>query len=297
MEFFQRLSSPLLDKFFQLITIFGEETVFILAISLFIWCISKEKGFTLFSSLFTALLGMGILKAIIRAPRPFQVLPSVAAKRLQTATGYSFPSGHATGAASFYSGLALTYKKRWLSLIGALLIVLVILSRLYLGVHWPLDVFAGLALGICATFATHLWFQKIYADAQKYSKMSLIVGIVAFVVALLFAFLIEGGLADREAYSDPLKLLSLAAGGYLGFLWERKKINYSTQGTLLIKIIRFALGVAVIVAIQGLKALLGGHLAISFLRYLLVGLWVTALYPLIGKKIKLGASYLFEDSL
>ena len=294
MEFFQSLSSPFLDKLVTLITMFGEESVFILAISFFLWCYSKEKGFTLFSSLFTSLLGMGIIKAIVRAPRPFQVLPSVAGKRVQTATGYSFPSGHTTGASSFYSGLALTFKKRWLSITSAVLILIVGLSRLYLGVHWPLDVFGGLALGIGVTFATHFWFKKLYLDEERFNRFSLILGIVAFVVALTTAFLVEGGVADRVAFSDPLKLLILEAGGYLGFLWERRKLNYATTGPIWIKLLRFVLGVVVVVGIQGLKALLGSHLAISFLRYLLIGLWVTALYPLLGTKIKIGSTYLFE---
>ncbi len=294
MEFFQSLSSPFLDKLVSLITMFGEESIFIVAICFFLWCHSKERGFTLFSSLFTALLGMGIIKAIVRAPRPFQVLPTVAGKRVQTATGYSFPSGHTTGASSFYSGLALTFRKRWLSIAAAILILLVGLSRLYLGVHWPLDVFGGLALGIGVTFATHFWFKRLYRDEKRFGLFSLILGIIAFVVGLTAAFLIEGGVIDAVAFSDPLKLLSLAAGGYLGFLWEHRKLNYTTDGSIWMKLLRFVLGVIVVVGIQALKAILGGHLAVSFLRYLLVGLWVTALYPLLGSKIKIGGNYLFE---
>src|SRR5690554_5624105 len=145
--FFQNISSPFLDNLAQFITMFGEETLFIVFIVLFLWCFSKKRGFVIFSTLFSALIGMSVLKAVIKYPRPFQVSPEIAAKRLATATGYSFPSGHSTGAASFYSALALSYKKKALSILAALMILLVGLSRLYLGVHWPLDVFGGWTLG------------------------------------------------------------------------------------------------------------------------------------------------------
>jgi membrane-associated phospholipid phosphatase len=152
LNFFGNFSSPFLDRVVQFITMFGEESLFIVVIVFLLWCFSKRKGFTLFSTLFSALLAMGIIKAVVRYPRPFQVHPEIGAQRLSTATGYSFPSGHSTGAASFYGSVALAFKKQYLSIISALLIVLVALSRLYLKVHWPLDVFGGVTLGLVASF-------------------------------------------------------------------------------------------------------------------------------------------------
>ncbi|MDD3365916.1 MAG: phosphatase PAP2 family protein [Sphaerochaetaceae bacterium] len=297
MEFFQKMSSPFLDKVFEIITMFGEETVFILAVAFFLWCASKKHGFVIFSSLFTSLIGMSALKAIIRAPRPFQVVPEIAGKRIATATGYSFPSGHTTGAASFYSALAVTYRKRWLSIISALLILLVAISRLYLGVHWPLDVFAGLALGITVTFVAYRWFDNLYDKPKNLHNFSLLVGSVSLILALLLVFLIELGIADPIGFSDPMKLFSLAAGGYLGFAWDQRNIQYSTEGTTLLKILRLALGLIILVAIQALKLVLGPHSAVAFFRYALTGVWATALYPFIGTKIRIGkTTHLFETS-
>jgi undecaprenyl-diphosphatase len=63
---------------------------------------------------------------------------------------YSFPSGHATVAAGFYSTLTLLLAwrlkgpRRWIVVAGGVLLVLLIgFSRLYLGVHYPTDVLAG----------------------------------------------------------------------------------------------------------------------------------------------------------
>jgi undecaprenyl-diphosphatase len=73
-----------------------------------------------------------------------------------TVTSSSFPSGHAMSATIVYSTVAYLaarlYKhawQRWLTmLIAAIVIVLIAMSRLYLGVHYPSDVFAGAIIGL-----------------------------------------------------------------------------------------------------------------------------------------------------
>ncbi|MDD3941484.1 MAG: phosphatase PAP2 family protein [Sphaerochaetaceae bacterium] len=294
MEFFQRISTPVLDRLVELMTMLGEETVFILAVAYFLWCASKKRGFAIFSTLFTSLIGMSVLKALVKAPRPFQVLDTIEGKRVATATGYSFPSGHTTGAASFYSALAAAYRKQWLSILCALAILLVGISRMYLGVHWPIDVFAGLALGITVTVVLFGWFDRLYDRKEALWRFSVMTGAVSALIAILIAILIASHVADPVAFMDPLKLFALAGGGYLGFAWEERKISYVTDGTVPIKILRYVLGVVVLLGIQGLKAVLGDHLAVTVLRYLLVGLWATALYPYLGSRIKIGSHRLFE---
>ena len=295
MEFFQRISSPFLDVLVELMTMLGEETIFILAVAFLLWCTSKKRGFAIFSTLFTSLIGMSVLKAIVKAPRPFQVFAGIEGKRISTATGYSFPSGHTTGAASFYSSLAVTYRKRWLSTICALLILLVALSRIYLGVHWPLDVFAGLALGITVTFATHGWFLNLYDRPQALYAFALTVGSVSAVIAVLLTVLIGMNAIDPVGFTDPMKLFSLAGGGYLGFAWDQRRIRYTTEGSVGIKILRFVIGILVLLVIQALKVVMGDHLAAGLFRYLMTGLWATALYPFLGTKIRIGkTAHLFE---
>lgn len=293
MEFFQKLSSATLDIVVEFMTMLGEETVFIIAVAIFLWLVSKRRGFVIFSTLFTSLIGMSVLKAVIKAPRPFQVIEEIKGKRVATATGYSFPSGHTTGAASFYSALAVSYRRRWISILCALAILMVGFSRMYLGVHWPIDVFGGLALGITVTFALYGWFSRLYDDTARLIRFSLIAGMVSAVIALSLAILIQTEAADPVGFSDPMKLFSLAAGGYLGFAWDQRLIRYSTEGTPGIKALRLLVGLVVVIAIQGSKAVLPDHMLSSLVRYAAIGLWITALYPLLGTKVKIGKSYLF----
>ncbi|MFA5513607.1 MAG: phosphatase PAP2 family protein [Sphaerochaetaceae bacterium] len=281
LSFFQKISNPVLDKLVEFITMFGEESFFILAIVLILWCIDKKRGFAIFSSLFCALVGMGILKAILKVPRPFQVSDKISGKRISTATGYSFPSGHSTGAGSFYSALALSYKKQVISIIGAVLIAIVGLSRLYLGVHWPLDVFGGIVLGITVSFALYTFFENYY---EKYPIWP--IGAVATVAAFVLSFLISKKSIDIVGFTDLTKLLALAGGGYLGFALEQKYINYVIEGSLVKKGIRFIIGFVVLLAIQASKKVFGPSMLVTFLRYWGIGLWVTFIYPVIGSKIK-----------
>lgn len=296
LKFFQSIENPTLNLIGQAVTFMGEQTVFIIITVFILWCYDKRRGFAIFSSLFIALVSTNLLKAIIRYPRPFVVDPSLGSQRLQTATGYSFPSGHSTGAASYYSGLSIMMGKRWISIVGAFLILFVGLSRLYLRVHWPLDVFAGWMVGFTVSFTLMKALLRLWDNKELLKRLSIAVGITSLVVSLLLAFLISGALADEIAFSDLMKLLALAGGGYLGFAYEQKKINYDEGGVLGVKVVRFFIGLAGIFIIQGSKALLPAHLLFSVLRYMLTGLWATALYPLIGTKIRLGSKYVLFDS-
>jgi membrane-associated phospholipid phosphatase len=89
------------------------------------------------------------VKALVARPRPALVDP------VAHASGYSFPSGHAGGSAAVYGALALLGMAgvaRWARLMlvtgAAVLVGAVAVSRVLLGVHYPSDVAAGVALGL-----------------------------------------------------------------------------------------------------------------------------------------------------
>ena len=90
-----------------------------------------------------------VVKILLARPRPALVHP------IASASGYSFPSGHAGGSAAVYGALALVFSARiarWARLMlttgTALLVGAVAVSRVLLGVHYPSDVAAGVALGL-----------------------------------------------------------------------------------------------------------------------------------------------------
>jgi undecaprenyl-diphosphatase len=134
-------------------TALGDEViVFSLAVvvSVILWFYKKEAQVL---GLWTATIGAGIFvligKAVFEHARPGGLIP------FYFENSNSFPSGHAALALAFYGFLGLVascdFKKYWARIlaIGAatILIAEISWSRLYLGVHFPSDILAGLLIG------------------------------------------------------------------------------------------------------------------------------------------------------
>jgi membrane-associated phospholipid phosphatase len=147
-------ASPAMDAFMQGITELG--STFMLGLLLLIsmiWLYVKRKN--IWSSLFffLAVAGGGLLNLALKSYFARE-RPSV--HRIVEADGFSFPSGHSMGSLTFYgflSYLALRSKCKSLSKLGLVtlfgsLILLIGMSRIYLGVHYPSDVLAGYTAGM-----------------------------------------------------------------------------------------------------------------------------------------------------
>ena len=104
---------------------------------------------------FWGLLANQFLKITCRVPRPwvrdknFTIVESAR----QEASGYSFPSGHTQNIAGTFGAIGATSKRRWFSIVCIVIIVLVAFSRMYLGVHTPLDVLTSVAISLLLVFA------------------------------------------------------------------------------------------------------------------------------------------------
>jgi undecaprenyl-diphosphatase len=79
-------------------------------------------------------------------------------------TSFSFPSSHAANITASMVFLALVYK-RWMALPLAIM-VLVSYSRIYVGVHWPLDVAVGMLLGALIAILAYLIFRRIHREKK-----------------------------------------------------------------------------------------------------------------------------------
>ena len=143
--------SPELTKFFFWVTLLGKWQVvfvFLLAAILWLWLSKKYVyAFFLFSTVFGSEFLTWLGKHIFHRARP-----EVA---VYTEHSYSFPSGHATIAMAFYGFLAFALireAKQWKAKVnyffaGAIIILFIGFSRLYLGVHYLSDVLGGYLIG------------------------------------------------------------------------------------------------------------------------------------------------------
>lgn len=147
-EFFQSIQNPFLDGLFHGITMLGDNFTFLLLFAIVYWCVDKKLGYLLgMTLLFTSSVNSAV-KEYFKAPRPFETL-DIHTIGKGTAGGYSFPSGHSQSSASFFTLLSLKTSRIMIG-IGIFFTVLIAVSRVYMGVHWPKDVVYGITIGMTA---------------------------------------------------------------------------------------------------------------------------------------------------
>jgi len=280
--FFQKIAHPWLDLFFNSMSFVAEQYLFIAIFSLIYWNVSKKEGFALTFTFLLSSLANELLKLLFRTPRPYQVLENVNGKRLSTATGYAFPSGHTQGATTFYISLAAWIKKPWFWFLAFIVSFLVGISRLYLGVHWPIDVLGGWFLGLL--FAVWV-YRHILIAIEKPRVFNWLVTIVVVLTILILAYLfylrnVKGIPIKLENY---LRISAIIMGSLAGYLIEMKLFNYRTQANKSLKIIRYIIGlIGSVGIIGGLKYVFPEGEWFVFLRYLLTGLWISFIFPALG---------------
>ncbi len=145
--------SPLLNAFFHAVTKAGSSKVLVpVGVGVLLWQRNNWRLllFLLFYSFGVAVLEIGA-KYMVARPRPHQYF--VSGPPLHSSHG--FPSDHVLAAAAFYGMLLVLLRKavrhrswQWGIMGGILLLILLVgLSRIYRGAHWPSDVLGGYALG------------------------------------------------------------------------------------------------------------------------------------------------------
>jgi len=95
------------------------------------------------------------LKRLMSRERPYKIIKQLHTFGIEL-RDYSFPSGHTTASFSLATTLAVNLPK--LAVIVLLLALVIGMSRIYLGVHYPTDVVAGIILGIFASLTIHIYF-------------------------------------------------------------------------------------------------------------------------------------------
>ncbi len=160
-------SSPFMDKAFPVITESATPVTAAVPLGMFITGLAtkndslKKKSLRIGASLLIANAIAGGLKYTINRPRPFITYPFIIKK--SSGGSPSFPSGHTTTAFSTAASLSLTYPKWYIIFPAYLWACSVGYSRMYLGVHYPSDVLAGIIIGTgfsYLSFKGQQWMEK-----------------------------------------------------------------------------------------------------------------------------------------
>ena len=145
---------PFLNSFALFITHLGEWGLIWLVLGILLLSLHSKLGSGLWrmslALCLTALVSNVFLKPVVARPRPFAVIEKLEVLGQRPKT-FSFPSGHASEAfAGAYALTQLYRRARWPSFTLASLIAL---SRVYIGVHYPLDIIFGSLIGLgCSHF-------------------------------------------------------------------------------------------------------------------------------------------------
>lgn len=291
----------------------GMENFYLLIAPAVFWCLDPGFGVRLGIGLMISSSTNAILKLAFHGPRPYWVDPQV--QPLAAETSFGAPSGHAQNAVMVWGLGAHRLKKGWGWTLAVFLILMIGVSRMYLGVHFPTDVFLGwLAGGISLWLVLRLekplmaWFLKQRMAAQILFIFAVSIGLIlgaALVRLPLLDWTIPSGwveLANRIEDANPINPLSLSGaitpsaalfGLATGAVLLRRWGWLDAAGPLWQRLLRFAVGAAGVILIwSGLDMVFpsGDSLVayvFRFLRYALVGLWISYLAPLVFYRLKL----------
>ena len=257
---FRESTGGFFDGFFTLISDVVLSVAIYIVIAMIYWCVNKKVGI-----MFAMNIGVGnfvtqILKNTFCVYRPWikdtRIVP--AGDAIETATGYSFPSGHTQIAVSEFGSLAIWQKKsKPIIAICGVMVLLVMISRNYLGVHTPQDVIASfiITVGVIAMNLFLLsWVEKGKNRDIIFFSVGMAICVGAFIYNILKPYPTDMG-ADGKLLVDSVEMImeggvgiGCATGFLLGWFIDRRFVKYEVPKTLKRKIWVFIVGAVVTVA-------------------------------------------------
>jgi membrane-associated phospholipid phosphatase len=292
----QSIASPPLTAVMKAFTFLGNSGIFIILLLIIYWCVDEKKGLRISVMVLISFWINMHLKQLIGQDRPpfdmWLINDYMESK--------SFPSGHAQNTVVLYFILASfiiekfpKYKNRIFAC-AAILCSLIGFSRIYLGVHYPADVLGGWVIGgalLCGYFMLSGRIEVLLIKGGHRAGM---------ITSAAFSFI----LITFFKYSDIFE--ALISGGVIlglgiGYCLNRRHVGFKSSpvpgrtniSKHLLLALRFLLGITGFVLVfTGAGKLIPfdspNNDLYNFIRFSLVGLWVSLAAPWIFIKLRLG---------
>ena len=270
------------------ITHLGSEIIFLVVALIFFWCVDKTRGYYLMSVGFVGTILNQFLKLFCRIPRPWVQDPqfTIVEQARAGADGYSFPSGHTQSAVGTYGSIAYTSRNRWVLVLCVTIAALVAFSRMYLGVHTPMDVGVSVVIGVILIFALRPLF---YKENGKYIPWML-----GFMTVLAVGFLLYvecspfPGDMDGENLASGMKNAYTLLGALLGmivvYIVDEKWLHFPIKAVWWAQLLKLVLGIALVLGVKTLltqpMTSLFGYYWGRLVRYFLTVVTAGCLWPL-----------------
>ena len=252
---FREGPGDLLKSFMSKMTFLGEVNTVLVIMAVVYWCVSKEFGAYLMMGWSGNRLINGVLKVSACVYRPWirdaRIEPLAGTR--ETATGYSFPSGHSTNAATVYGGAMLRKELPAGARIAlGLTVFLVMFSRCFVGVHTPQDVLVGAGMSLLVMLITRevmAWLTDHPGKDVAVMCTGLVIGTVIAVYAAVKPYPTDYDEAGKlivdgaKMAKDTFKGVGWCAGFLVGWVLERRCVGFTTDVTVSVKLVRLVVGV------------------------------------------------------
>lgn len=240
MEWLQRTLGEFGGTLARFFTLFGEEMILIAILGFIYWCWNKEYGKIIGVNIVTGICASILLKNVVLRKRPYMVHDNI--KCLKpindnadasdiSAQGYSFPSTHSTNSACVYTTLPFMFRHKIFKILAVILPLIVGLSRIMLGMHYPTDVLVGWGLGAVVGIGLTILQKKLKRRWILYLIIFLIsaAGIfycrtedyftsLGIMIGLFLSMPFEKRFVDFKNTRNPLFCILRIAGGFLVYL-------------------------------------------------------------------------------
>jgi membrane-associated phospholipid phosphatase len=297
------------------VTWLGSEEFFLLVMPALYWCVNRQLGLGLAVTLISSNALNQLFKLGLHLPRPYWVDARVQA--LSSETTYGLPSGHAQNAAAIWGYLASQVRSLRPAVAWGLalaLVAVISLSRVVLGMHFPMDVLGGWLVGGALLWAVLRWQAPVAARlaALSLGQQMVVAGLVSAVyVALGVALLAVVGAAPDPAAWQANAALSQAepivprdseaianAGGMLlglgaGLALAHRYARFDAGGPWGKRAARFIIGViGMLLCWRGLALIFPNEpeaidFVFRYVRYALTVLWAIYLAPWVFVRVGL----------
>jgi len=280
---------PVLNEFMLTITTLGEETAFLVIALILFWCVDKHVGYYTLSVGFVGTLTNQFLKLWFRIPRPWLLDKNftILEQARDAATGYSFPSGHTQSAVGTFGCIAYTTKQKMIRIFAIAIAVLVPFSRMYVGVHTPLDVVVSVGIALLLIFA----FRPLVIG-DNHERMPVLLGLMLVLAIGYLCFVEFYGFPQDVLSSDnyvhglqnAYTLLGCLMGMILVYCVDEKWLQFKVNAVWWAQVLKVVLGLALVLVLKsGTKSLLNMLLGESLgrlLRYFLVVVFAGVVWPM-----------------
>jgi undecaprenyl-diphosphatase len=250
--------------------------------------VDKRSGYYVLSVGFIGTIANQFLKLWFRIPRPWVIDKdfTILEQAREAAAGYSFPSGHTQNAVGTFGSVAHTVKNKVVKTAAIVVAILVPISRMYIGVHTPLDVLVAAAMALALIFVIQ---PVVYGKDGKYFPVLLGIMTVSAVAFLCFVeFYPFPADTDPHNLASGIKnaytLLGCLVGLLIVYIVDEKWLHFPVKAVWWAQILKVVIGLALVLGVKtGTKTILNGIFGETIgrsARYFLIVIVVGIVWPL-----------------